>query len=175
MNDHPLCLDEPPPVLVVNNQNKNKTFIFELHKGNTRDILKDQSAWFDMALIGGGNSIKTVAHDYDCVKQSPIVMLDHYFREDDDKMAPNDAYCGVNKVWEKLKGNKNIGYVVPLSFDIQTATHKSLILNENISPYKTSTVLRCEFITPIFLDNLDNQNLYLKKPLITKINNLSNF
>tara|TARA_A100001035_G_C27783740_1_gene503183 strand:+ start:515 stop:1387 length:873 start_codon:yes stop_codon:yes gene_type:complete len=70
-----------------------------------------------------------------------------------------------------LKGNKNIGYVVPLSFDIQTATHKSLILNENISPYKTSTVLRCEFITPIFLDNLDNQNLYLKKPLITKINN----
>ena len=87
-------------------ENKNKTFIFELHKGNTRDILKDQGAWFDMALIGGGNSIKTVAHDYDCVKKTPIVMLDHYFREDDDKMAPNDAYFGVNKVWEKLKGNK---------------------------------------------------------------------
>ena len=56
-------------------ENKNKTFIFELHKGNTRDILKDQGEWFDMAFIGGGNSIKTVAHDYDCVKKTPIVML----------------------------------------------------------------------------------------------------
>lgn len=70
-----------------------------------------------------------------------------------------------------LKGNKNIGYVVPLSFDIETATHKSLIFNENISPYKTSTVLRCEFLMPIFLDNLQNQNLSFKKPLISKINN----
>ena len=69
-----------------------------------------------------------------------------------------------------LKGNKNIGYVVPVSFDIQTATHKSLVLSENISPYRRSTVLRCEFITPVFLENLENETLYFKKPFITKIN-----
>ena len=44
-------------------ENKNKNFIFELHKGNTRETLKDQGEWFDMAFIGGGNSITTVAHD----------------------------------------------------------------------------------------------------------------
>ena len=118
-------------------ENKNKTFIFELNKGNTRDILKDQSAWFDMALIGGGNSIKTVAHDYDCVKQTPIVMLDHYFREDDDKMAPNDAYCGVNKVWEKLKGNKDIRkHVLPSGDRVKDGgfTHFMIVLSDKNLP-----------------------------------------
>ncbi|MEC8238773.1 MAG: hypothetical protein VX027_01540, partial [Bacteroidota bacterium] len=41
--------------------------------------------WFDMAFVGGGNSIKTVSHDYECVKKTPIIMFDHYFRPDDDK------------------------------------------------------------------------------------------
>ena len=114
-------------------QNKNKTFTFELHKGNTRNTLKDQGEWFDMALVGGGNSIKTVAHDYDCVKKTPIIMLDHYFREDDAKMAPNDAYFGVNKIWEKLKGNKDIRkHILPSGDKVKEGgfTHFMIVLND---------------------------------------------
>ncbi len=117
--------------------NKNKTFNFELHKGNTRDILKDQGEWFDMAFIGGGNSIKTVAHDYECVKKTPIIMLDHYFREDDDKMAPNDVYCGVNKVLEKIKSNKEIRkHILPSGDKVVDGgfTHLLLFLNDKNLP-----------------------------------------
>ena len=114
-------------------ENKNKTFVFELHKGNTRDILKDQNVWFDMALIGGGNSIKTVQHDYDCLKKSPIIMVDHYFREDDEDMMPNPAYQGVNELWKKLKGNKEIRkHVLPSGDKVKDGgfTHLMLILTD---------------------------------------------
>ena len=90
-----------------------------------------------MALIGGGNSVKTVSHDYDCVKKTPIVMLDHYFREDDDKMAPNDAYFGVNKIWEKLKGNKDIRkHVLPSGDKVKEGgfTHFMIVLNDKNLP-----------------------------------------
>ena len=49
-------------------ENKNKTFIFELNKGNTRNKLKGQRAWVNMVLIGDGNSIKTIDNEYDGVK-----------------------------------------------------------------------------------------------------------
>ena len=74
-------------------------------------------------------------------------------------------------VVKMLKGNKNIGYIVPLSFDVQTATHKSLILEKNISPYKCTTVLRCEFLTPLLQEHLDHQGLHFQKPFIKKVNN----
>ena len=114
-------------------ENKNKNFIFELHKGNTRETLKDQGEWFDMAFIGGGNSIKTVAHDYECVKKTPIIMLDHYFRQDDDKLEPNEAYQGVNKVWDSLKGNKEIRKnILPSGDKVLNGgfTHLMILLND---------------------------------------------
>ena len=118
-------------------ETKNKTFVFELNKGNTRDVLKDQGEWFDMAFVGGGNSIKTVAHDYECVKKTPIIMFDHYFRPDDDKMAPNDAYYGVNKVWDSLKGNKDIRkFILPSGDKVNGGgfTNLMLILNDSSLP-----------------------------------------
>ena len=89
-------------------ENKNKTFTFKLIKGNTRETLTDQKDNFDMALIGGGNSIATVKHDFDCVKKSNVIILDHYFRADDDKLIPNEAYHGVNKVFESIKKKAGI-------------------------------------------------------------------
>ena len=92
--------------------NKNKTFTFELVKGNTKETLKDQKDKFDLALVGGGNSIATVKHDFNCVNKSDVVILDHYFRADDDNLIPNEAYHGVNELYEsidkKLDIRKNI-------------------------------------------------------------------
>ena len=94
--------------------NKNKTFTFKLIKGNTRETLTDQKDNFDMALIGGGNSINTVQHDFDCIKQTDIIILDHYFRVDDNKLIPNEAYQGVNKVFKNIKKKSKLRkYVLP--------------------------------------------------------------
>jgi len=94
-------------------ENKNKTFTFKLIKGNTRETLTDQKDKFDMALIGGGNSIATAKHDFDCVKKCDVVILDHYFRADDDNLIPNDAYQGVNEVFESIDKKKFRRHVLP--------------------------------------------------------------
>ena len=77
------------------------------------------------------------AHDYECVKKTPIIMFDHYFRPDDDKMAPNDAYYGVNKVWDSLKGNKDIRkFILPSGDKVNGGgfTNLMLILNDSSLP-----------------------------------------
>jgi len=95
-------------------ENQNKTFTFKLIKGNTRKTLTDQKNNFDMALVGGGNSLQTVQHDFDCIQQTDLIVLDHYFREDDDKLIPNEAYQGVNKVFKIIKKKSGIRkYVLP--------------------------------------------------------------
>ena len=88
--------------------NKNKTFTFELVKGNTKETLKDQKDKFDLALVGGGNSIATVKHDFNCVNKSDVVILDHYFRADDDNLIPNEAYHGVNELYESIDKKSDI-------------------------------------------------------------------
>tara|TARA_R100000315_G_C5232804_1_gene143846 strand:- start:189 stop:2498 length:2310 start_codon:yes stop_codon:yes gene_type:complete len=94
-------------------ENKNKTFTFKLIKGNTRETLTDQKSKFDMALIGGGNSIATAKHDFDCVKKCDVVIGDHYFRADDDNLIPNNAYQGVNEVFESIDKKKFRRHVLP--------------------------------------------------------------
>ena len=94
-------------------ENKNKTFTFKLIKGNTRETLTDQKDKFDMALIGGGNSIATAKHDFDCVKKCDVVIGDHYFRADDDNLIPHNAYQGVNEVFESIDKKKFRRHVLP--------------------------------------------------------------
>ena len=117
--------------------NRNKTFTFELQKGNTRKTLREQGEWYDMAFVGGGNSIKTVAHDFHCVKNTPVIVLDHYFREDDEKLLPNDSYQGVNKIFESFKKNKKVRrYVLPSGDRVKGGgfTHLMVILNDKKLP-----------------------------------------
>jgi len=89
-------------------ENKNKTFTFKLIKGDTNKTLTNQKNKFDLALIGGGNSIPTVSHDFKCVNKSDLVILDHYFRADDDNLIPNEAYQGVNEVCKTIDKKSNI-------------------------------------------------------------------
>ncbi len=87
--------------------NNNKTFTYELHKGNVRDVLtKDIPDDIDIALIGSGNSEQTVAHEFDILKSVPIVLMDHYFTKDEAEELPPEKYQGVNKVFDKIETNK---------------------------------------------------------------------
>ena len=54
-----------------------KKFTFELHKGNVRDILAIERTDIDLAMLGSGNSVETVAHEYKTVKDIPVVVTDH--------------------------------------------------------------------------------------------------
>ena len=86
---------------------KKKNFSFELYKGNVRDTLKAMYIdEVDMALIGSGNSEKTVQHEYNILKTVPVVVMDHYFTEDDDKNLPPEQYHGSKIVFDKVPTKK---------------------------------------------------------------------
>ena len=88
-------------------EHNDKTFTYELHKGNVRDVLtKDIPDDIDLALIGSGNSEQTVAHEFDMLQSVPIVLMDHYFTKDEAEELPPEKYQGVNKVFEKIETNK---------------------------------------------------------------------
>jgi len=91
---------------------KEKVFTFQIGKGNSREILKDRTDLkADLVLIGGGNSIETARSDYANLKHNPIVIMDNYFREDEDKNNAPEKYHGTNKVIDKLPKEKRKEYV----------------------------------------------------------------
>ena len=110
-----------------------KTFTYELYKGNVRDTLilgvmeQDEKTVcrvskgtlkktpIDMAFIGSGNSEETVRHEYETLKNIPLVIMDHFFtkEKDDEKESESDAivipdeiYQGVKKVFDSVKTKK---------------------------------------------------------------------
>ena len=86
---------------------KDKEFSFELHRGNVRDTLdKTTVKNTDFALIGSGNSLKTVQHEYDILKDVPVVVADHYFTKDEDDGIPDEEYRGVKEVFDKVPTKK---------------------------------------------------------------------
>jgi len=113
-------------------ENKSKTFTYELHKGNVRDILtKDVPDDIDIALIGSGNSEQTVAHEFDMLQSVPVVLLDHYFTKDEAEELPPEKYHGVNKVFDGIKVKKvqegfedEEGWT---NFDQEAATRKHIL------------------------------------------------
>ena len=82
-----------------------KKFTFELHKGNVRDTLSNSNT-VDLAMIGSGNSVKTVEHEYSILKNVPVVVMDHFFTEDDDENIPPEEYHGVKTVFDKIPTKK---------------------------------------------------------------------
>jgi hypothetical protein len=116
---------------------KNKTFNFTLTKGNTRRTLKDRKsfAWgtpdkIDYAFIGGGNSITTAKSDYESLKHVPVIVIDHYFSEDEDKKKPSKEFCGTNVVYNTIpKGLKKT--IIPGDDKVRNGgnTHLCLIMD----------------------------------------------
>ena len=93
-------------------EKEDKTFTFELTKGNVRETLKklirtEIISDVDFALIGSGNSKKTVEAEYDVLKYVPVVVADHYFTKDDeDEGIPPEKYQGVKDVFATVKTKK---------------------------------------------------------------------
>jgi len=85
-------------------ENNNKTFTYELYKGNVRDVLTDNIPDdIDVAVMGSGNSYETVNHEYNILKKVPVVLIDHYFTKDEAEEVPPEEYHGVNKVFDEIK------------------------------------------------------------------------
>ena len=114
-------------------EKENKTFTFELTKGNVRETLnKLDKTKIDLALIGSGNSEKTVQIEYDAFKDVPVVVADHFFTEDHETEGiPPEKYQGVKQVFDKIKIKKidakettEDGWT---SFDEKSTTRKYLL------------------------------------------------
>ena len=85
----------------------NKKFTYELYKGNVKNILDEMYVdEVDLALIGSGNSEKTVQHEYSILKNVPVVVGDHYFTKDDEEGIPPEEYQGIKKVFDKVTTKK---------------------------------------------------------------------
>lgn len=86
---------------------KGKDFTYELHKGNVRDTLHpiyiDE---VDFALMGSGNSIETVQHEYTILDSVPVVMGDHFFTKDDEDKIPEEKFQGMKNVFDSVATKK---------------------------------------------------------------------
>ena len=89
---------------------EDKTFTFELTKGNVRETLDkfvktEALEDVDLALMGSGNSIETTKKEYKCFKNIPVVVADHYFTKEDeeDETMPPERYHGVKHVFDSVK------------------------------------------------------------------------
>ena len=111
---------------------KEKVFTFEIGKGNSREILKDRKDLnADFVLIGGGNSIKTTRSDYDNLKHNPIVLIDNYYREDEEKLNAPKQYHGTNKVVDSLPKGKKDGvrrWVIPSQDQVRGGGHTHIVV-----------------------------------------------
>ena len=131
---------------------KKKVFTFEIGKGNSKEILKDRTDLdADFVLIGGGNSITTAKSDYDNLKHNPIVVMDNFFREDEDKNNAPEKYQGTNKVIDSLPKGKKGGvrrWVIPSQDMVRGGghTHLAAILNGNDIPELPKKILSVPII-----------------------------
>ena len=78
-----------------------KIFEYTLHKGDTKDTLKEKVN-SDFVFIDGGHSYETVKHDFEMLKHNPQVVLDDFFSKDKEGKVPSEESCGVNKLFEEI-------------------------------------------------------------------------
>ena len=119
-------------------EKENKEFTFQLTKGNVREtLLKKDVKDVDFALIGSGNSIKTVKTEYKILKDVPVVVGDHYFTKEseEDESMPPEKYHGVKNVFDSVKTKKvdkkettKDGWT---SFDQKSTTRKHLLPSQD--------------------------------------------
>lgn len=89
---------------------RGKKFTFSLTKGDSRETLRGHEKSWDFAYIDGGHSPETTLSDYENLKDTPVIMVDDYFTEDDAGMGPDESECGTNALVEsgKIAGDIHI-------------------------------------------------------------------
>ena len=71
-----------------------------LIRGDTNDTLNEIIA--DFVFIDGGHSVETIAHDYEKVKKSSIIVFDDYYTPDNEGRMPDISVVGCNRIVEEL-------------------------------------------------------------------------
>jgi len=113
-------------------EQSNKTFTFELHKGDSKvtvpacKAIKDA----DFAYIDGGHSYETVKQDYENLKHIPILVFDDYFTKDKAGKLPHKDNLGVNKLMKELTAYGKV--VLPSSDPVLGGgiTHLTFVANK---------------------------------------------
>lgn len=87
----------------------------KLVQGNTRETLNTSIA-ADFAFIDGGHSIETIAHDYEMLKHSKVIVLDDYYTPEREGMGCNqlvkDKPHFVMQCKDWVKGGGEVSLVV---------------------------------------------------------------
>ena len=129
-------------------KDKNKTFTFELIKGNTNETLGDIGPQADLAYIDGGHSIGTVRNDYNKLKHIPVLVFDDFFSEDERGLCPSEDFMEVNKIIEETKNRK---YVLPSNDPVRDGgkTHLAVMLTSDKVEDLTTKVMQVPIhVTP---------------------------
>ncbi len=67
---------------------------FNLIRGNTTKTLTNVEA--DFVFIDGGHSVDTIAHDYNALNGSKIIVMDDYYTPDENGACPDVSKVGCN-------------------------------------------------------------------------------
>lgn len=84
-------------------QDKNPGFTFDLMKGDTRETLPAYSSALneeiDLAFIDGGHSVETIQSDYECLKHAKVIVMDDFYTgRDSDEHGCNSVVKGLDHV-----------------------------------------------------------------------------
>tara|TARA_R100001086_G_scaffold203954_1_gene119896 strand:+ start:1 stop:1416 length:1416 start_codon:yes stop_codon:yes gene_type:complete len=126
---------------------KNKTFTFELIKGDTNQTL-NKNVQADLAFIDGGHSKHTVRNDYDKLKHIPIIVLDDFFSEDERGDCLDEEFLEVNRI---VNGTKHRKYILPSNDPVKEGgiTHLAVILTSDDVEGLTTKVMQVPIqVTP---------------------------
>ena len=86
---------------------KGKHFEFHLHRGDTKDTLREV-AGVDFAWLDGGHSAATIAHDWAQCKRVPVVVFDDYYVADNQGGIPAAEFRGVEAVFTTILRDKKV-------------------------------------------------------------------
>mgnify|MGYP003671317190 FL=1 len=126
---------------------KNKTFTYELIKGDTNQTLTD-SINADMAFIDGGHSTRTVQHEFSKLKHIPVLVFDDFITQDDQGNCVDPDFQEVNRIVEATKHRK---YVLPSGDRVREGgiTHLAVILTDDTIEELTTKVMQVPIqVTP---------------------------
>jgi len=119
---------------------QDKTFTFELYKGDSKKTLSNLSLEdVTFAYIDGGHSDETVNSDYENLKHVPVIVFDDFFSKDAAGNIIGEEHQGTNRlVLDKLEGKRVT--VLPSQDKVlvkgkqQGCTHLAVLLNNDELP-----------------------------------------
>ena len=98
---------------------------FNLIKGNTLKTLTNVDA--DFAFIDGGHSVDTIAHDYNALNGSKIIVMDDYYTPDENGICPDITKVGCNFMLNQMVWNCKT-FVLPVKDPLKDGGWNQMVL-----------------------------------------------